>query len=373
MTCVSGRCQDSDVVWVQTSGYHDAAAAEEAIGAASPPPGRWRSGRVVLWALAGVAAIAVAMVATVGDVDASKRGPIPAGPIAAPRAVAEGHYAVPIGAHRLIAMVATDAAIYSLTAEPAQLTRQDGSPTPVRAIVPLGATDLLVDSSAGRLWVFAAADGDGATASSYDLDTLARLSVVRLPSQVNSAAVLGNAIWLGTDGGVYMLRRGGPTVVLVSHAWPDVVSIVADPARDRLLAVTISMPAQLLSIMPSGRIERIAELPTGRSSLAIVDGVVWVAGFGSSRPVFRLDPDARTVNPPPGVDRVVGAGAAILPGHHVVWVGYATGVSCLDARTGATLASWPGLSGPIAAQRGILYSMGRSGLARHVIPSDCRG
>jgi len=89
--------------------------------------------------------------------------------------------------------------------------------------------------------------------------------------------------------------------------------------------------------------------------------------------VFRLDPDARTVNPPPGVDRVVGAGAAILPGHHVVWVGYATGVSCLDARTGATLASWPGLSGPIAAQRGILYSMGRSGLARHVIPSDCRG
>jgi hypothetical protein len=278
-----------------------------------------------------------------------------------------------IGAHRLIAMAATGAAIYSLTAEPAELTRQDGSATPVRAAAPPGATDLLVDPSTGRLWVFAASDGDGATASSYDLDALARLSVVRLPSQVNAAAVFGDAIWLGTDGGIYRLRRGAPAATLVSRAWPDVVSIVADPARDRVLAVTISMPAQLLGITPSGTIGRIAQLPTGRSSLAVVDGAMWVAGFGPARPVFRLDADARTVNPPLAVDPVVGTGAAILPGHHVVWLSYATGVSCLDAQTGATLARWPGLSGPIAARRGILYSMGTSGLAQHVIPRGCRG
>ena len=165
-------------------------------------------------------------------------------------------------------------------------------------IPPLGATDLLVDRSTGRLWVFAAADGDGPTASSYDLDTLARLSVVRLPSHVNSAAVLGDAIWLGTDGGVYVLRRGATAAALVSRAWPDVVSIVADPARDQLIAVTISMPAQLLRITPSGTIGRIAQLPTGRSSLAVVDGAMWVAGFGPTRHVFRLDPDAWNANPP---------------------------------------------------------------------------
>jgi len=56
-----------------------------------------------------------------------------------------------------------------------------------------------------------------------------------------------------------------------------------------------------------------------------------------------------------------------------VWLSYAAGVSCLDAQTGATLARWPGLSGPIAARRGILYSMGTSGLAQHVIPRGCRG
>ena len=374
MTRVSERCQDSDVVWVRTPGGNDAASAEEVIGeAARARPGKWRSGRISLRVLAGVAVIALALVAAVRDVGAPTPGPIPAGPIAAPRAVPEGHYAVPIGAHRLIAMAATDAAIYSLTAEPAQLTREDGSPTPVRAIAPLGATDLLVDPSTGRLWVFAAADGDGATASSYDLDTLARLSVVSLPSQVNAAAVFRNAIWLGTHGGVYVLRRGAPAAVLVSRAWPDVVSIVADPARDRLLAVTISMPAQLLRITPSGTIGQIAQLPTGRSSLAVVDGVLWVAGFGPARPVFRLDSDARTVTPPLAVERVVGAGAAIWPGQHVVWVRYAAGVSCLDAQTGAMLARWPGLSGPIAARRGILYSMGTSGLAQHVIPRGCRG
>jgi len=373
VTCVPERCQDSDVVWVRTPGGNDAASAEEVIGEASPArPGRWRPGRIGRRVLAGAAIITVALVATVRDIGAPTPGRVPAGPVAARRMVAEGHYAVPIGAHRLLAMTATDAAIYSLTAEPAQLTRQDGSRSPVRVIPPLGATDLLVDRSTGRLWVFAAADGDGPTASSYDLDTLARLSVVRLPSHVNSAAVLGDAIWLGTDGGVYVLRRGATAAALVSRAWPDVVSIVADPARDQLIAVTISMPAQLLRITPSGTIGRIAQLPTGRSSLAVVDGAMWVAGFGPTRHVFRLDPDAWNANPLE-VDHVVGAGAAISPGHHVVWLSYAAGVSCLDAQTGATMARWPGLSGPIAARRGILYSMGTSGLAQHVIPRGCRG
>ena len=43
VTCVSERCQDSDVVWVRTPGGNDAASAEEVIGAASaarPGPGR---------------------------------------------------------------------------------------------------------------------------------------------------------------------------------------------------------------------------------------------------------------------------------------------------------------------------------------------
>ena len=219
MTCVPERCQDSDVVWVRTPGGNDAASVEEVIGEASPGrPGRWRPGRIGRRVLAGAAIITVALVATVRDIGAPTPGRVPAGPVAARRMVAEGHYAVPIGAHRLLAMTATDAAIYSLTAEPAQLTRQDGSRSPVRVIPPLGATDLLVDRSTGRLWVFAAADGDGPTASSYDLDTLARLSVVRLPSHVNSAAVLGDAIWLGTDGGVYVLRRGATAAALVSRA-----------------------------------------------------------------------------------------------------------------------------------------------------------
>ena len=374
MTCVSERCQDSDVVWVRTPEYDAAAAAEEVIGEASPtPPGRWRLGRILRWALAGAAVIATVSVAAVRDVGAPAPGPGAAGPVGAPAAVVQGHYAVPVGAHHVVAMAATDAAIYTLTAEPAQLTRQDGTRAPARVTAPLGATDLLVDRSTSRLWVFAAADRDGATASSYDLDTLTQLSVVRLPSQVNSAAVLGDAIWLGTDGGVYVLRRGATAAALVSHAWPDVVSVVAEPARNRLLAVTVAMPAQLLSITPSGTILSIAELPTGRSSLAIVDGAVWVAGFGPAQHVFRVDPDTWSVGPPLQVDRAVGAGATISPGQHVVWVSYAAGVSCLDARTGATLARWPGLSGPIAARRGILYSMGTSGLAQHVIPRGCPG
>ncbi len=377
MICVSERCQDSDVVWMRTPEYGAAAAAEEVIGEASPtPPGRWRLGRIVRWAaLAGTAVIATVSVGAVRDVGVPAPGPVAAGPVAAPAAVAEGHYAVPVGAHHLIAMAATDAAIYALTAEPAQLARQDGTHAPARVTAPLGATDLLVDRSTGRLWVFAASDGDGATASSYDLDTLRQLSIVRLPSQVNSAAVLGDVIWLGTDGGVYVLRGGATAAALVSHAWRDVVSVVAEPSHNRLLAVTIAMPAQLLSITPSGTVRSIAELPTGRSSLAIVDGAVWVAGFGPAQHVFRIDPDARSVGrgPPLEVDRAVGAGATVSPGQHVVWVSNAAGVSCLDARTGATLARWPGLSGPIAARRGILYSMGTSGLAQHVIPPGCPG
>src|SRR4029077_7150308 len=103
------------------------------------------------------------------------------------------------------------------------------------------------------------------------------------------------------------------------------------PARDQLIAATISMPAQLLRIMPSGSIGRIAQLPTRRSLLAVGDCGMWGGGFGPTRHVFRLDPDAWNPNPLE-VDHVVGAGAAVSPGHHVVWVRYAPGGPCRDAQ-----------------------------------------
>ena len=66
--------------------------------------------KVYTVALAGVAIITVALVATVRDIGAPTPGRVPAGPVAARRMVAEGHYAVPIGAHRLLAMTATGTA-----------------------------------------------------------------------------------------------------------------------------------------------------------------------------------------------------------------------------------------------------------------------
>ena len=81
VTCVCERCQDSDVVWVRTPEYDAAAAAEEVIGEASPtPPGRWRLGRIVRWALAGAAVIATVSVAAVRDVGAPGAGPWRSGP-----------------------------------------------------------------------------------------------------------------------------------------------------------------------------------------------------------------------------------------------------------------------------------------------------
>ena len=375
VTCVSERCQDSDVVWVRTPGGNDAASAEEVIGEASPArPGRWRPGRIGRRVLAGAAIITVALV---GDSPGHRCAYARSGPSRAGCRTTYGRR----GSLRRADRGAPSA-------------RDDGD----------GRRDLLLDGRAGaahasgRLSVAArvipATRRNGPACRSFDRPPM---GICRCGRRRTDRFVLRP----GHPGAVVGRTTAQPRQ-LGRRAWRR---DLARHRRRRLRAATRrhcsgarvprlarrrvrrrrtrSRPTPCRDHLDAGpaaphhAIRHDPDVspsspPAGHRSRSWMVRV-WVAGFGPTRHVFRLDPDARNANPPLEVDHVVGAGATISPGQHVVWVSYAAGVSCLDAQTGATMARWPGLSGPIAARRGILYSMGTSGLAQHVIPRGCRG
>ena len=200
-----------------------------------------------------------------------------------------------------------------------------------------------------------------------------------IPSWVNAAAALGGRMWLASDAGVYVVS--GPTgqPALVPGSYRYTYAVAADPLRDRVLAVTTGSPGQTYGINVANLyVGRDDLVPTGRSSLAVVDGMAWVGGYGAARHISLINgPDRQ---PPLAVERKVGSGVVIWPGRHVLWIDLRSGgVSCLDPRTGAELASWTEIMGPVTSANGVVYAAGPTGflaatsIVTKRLPARCPG
>jgi hypothetical protein len=105
--------------------------------------------------------------------------------------------------------------------------------------------------------------------------------------------------------------------------------------------------------------------------------MAWVGGYGAARHITLINgPDRQ---PPLAVERKVNSGVVIWPGQHVLWMTFGGGVSCLDPRTGAELASWTEITGPVTSANGVVYAAGPTGFlaATSVVtkrlPARCPG
>jgi hypothetical protein len=226
----------------------------------------------------------------------------------------------------------------------------------------------VVDDPAKRLvWVLGRRQSFG-SATAYDSRTLAWRGRVLIPSWVNAAAAFGGRMWLASDAGVYVVS--GPTgqPALVPGSYRYTYAVAADPLRNRVLAVTTGSPGQTYGINVTNLyVGRDDLVPTGRSSLAVVDGMAWVGGYGAARHITLINgPDRQ---PPLAVERKVNSGVVIWPGQNVLWMTFGGGVSCLDPRTG--LSSRAGRKSRARSHRPTVSCMppGRRGSSRRRVSS----
>jgi hypothetical protein len=217
---------------------------------------------------------------------------------------------------------------------------------------------LVTDPSGTRIWVVTV-DIDPALIIEFDARTLTRMRSTGWEPAVHAATVLDGYLYLQSDGVVVL----GP-----SDAEPHIVpalahergTIAADPMRHRLLVLRLGPPTHVLTYSRGGAVlQQPAVLDISKGDIAVVDGHVWLGGFGpAGAELEELDTTSFQPGPNNTLFDYLGAGARIVArGQHVLWVRAGSGeltsaVSCVDATSGRELRSWFDVIGQVGSDVG---------------------
>jgi hypothetical protein len=218
------------------------------------------------------------------------------------------------------------------------------------------AARLVLDVPTGRLWVVVEGDARG-RAIEYDATTLSLTREVDSLGLIQAAAALDGHLYL-TSGDRLIDIAPGRRPVTLARVSGQLGSIVADPARGRLLVSDIGMPTRVWAVRPGARPGQALSPPVRisvtKATLAVSSGAIWLAGYDTgSGELTRLDP--RTLRPVrrSPMDRALAPGAvAVGGGVAVIWVRPGTNdareLDCVDAAGGELLQSWQ-VQGPVAS------------------------
>jgi len=77
----------------------------------------------------------------------------------------------------------------------------------------------------------------------------------------------------------------------------------------------------------------------------------------------------------PDLNSVLGPGAIIWPGQHVLWVrhGGDERLDCVDPASGKVLQTWPEIQGPVSSVAGAAYAVHNGLVRRLTLESSCSG
>ena len=330
----------------------------------------------------------------------SPRKELTASPSASPPAHAQFNR-VDIGAGSTGFVSVTSSAIFLAQTHPNRLVA--ASPSDL-SIVKQIATPDAVDGTAvdaSLVWTWSSTQppvgsGDSAAGSTsihaYQTSTLAKEVAASVPAYTFSAIALHGELWLATSDGLYVVANtnGSPTATKLTGG--QVFSVAADAPRHRVLfGVYVDTPAtnsntNTLGIVAVHAVDTAtrhvttvgAPLPVGKESIAVVDGQVWVAGYGSGSLLIHLD--AFTLRPIGAVGSSLnnvelGPGAIVWPGESVLWVraGGSEALSCVDPKTGAVLEQWDEVQGPVASVHGHAYAASDGSLEQLSLAGGCKG
>lgn len=239
--------------------------------------------------------------------------------------------------------------------------------------VPIGAGRLIVDEELGRLWVLIS-EQDRGVVLEFDSSTLRPTNSVSIPAAVQGVAVLDHRLWVATwAAGLYSLAPGARALVR-SPVRCGCTAITADPGNRRLILTFGAWPAQVASYRPAdGRVVTGESLDLGKTSLAVVRGTVWVAGYGNDR-VARLDPSTLRFAAHGPSDQDVEAGGVVWPGQGVVWIGGdERRLRCVDPASGRLLGDEPYGPGPVVSRTGAVFVVIPGLVGRLELAPGCGG
>jgi len=367
---------------------------------------RHRQQRMVQLASAVTVVVVIAGVATaVGLNTHSPRKAQPAASLSASPPAHGQFNRVDVGAGSTGYLSVTPSAIFLAQTDPNGLVTVSPSDLSVakQIVTPDAVQGTAVDEDRGLVWTWSSTqsttDASGSSASTdstsihaYQTSTLAKTVEASLPYYTFSAVALRGELWLATSAGLYVVdnTNGSPTATKVSGG--QVFSVAADDAHHRVLfSVHVDTPTTSSSANTMGfiavhaidsntrRMTTVgAPLPVGKESIAVVDGQVWVAGYGSDSLLIHLD--ASTLRPiGVGVGSLdtldLGPGAIVWPGASVVWVraGGSEALSCMDPKTGAVLEQWDAVQGPVASVVGRAYAASDGSLEQLTLAGGCKG
>jgi hypothetical protein len=366
---------------------------------------RHRQQRMLQLASAVTVVVVIAGVATAVrlNTNSPRKGQPTASLSAAPPAHAQFNR-VDIGAGSTGFLSVTPSAIFLAQTQPNQLV--EVSPSDLSIVKQIATPDAVdgttADAVEGLVWTWSSTQSVDASGSPASTDSTSIHAYTTLPGTVTikapatvpaytfSAAALNGEMWLATSEGLYVVALANASWTVTKLFSGSVFSIAADDARHRILfgtQVTSSATSSdsLGSIVVraiDSRSHKVTTVgtpvPVGKESIAVVDGQVWVAGYGSDSLLIHLD--AKTLRPigagGSGLGKLdLGPGAIVWPGESVVWVraGGSEALSCIDPKTGAVLEQWDAVQGPVASVVGRAYAASDGSLEQLNLTGGCKG
>ena len=213
--------------------------------------------------------------------------------------------------------------------------------TPIKAVAAgLTVQDYGPTAEDIQAWSWAPADDGSTFLRQYDLGTLKVSRTVHVAAHVFDAVAVDGALWLAADTGLYRLPRGAKApVALASRVTTFSLAVRrGDSATDVYAGED---PNVVRYDARSGKELARIDVRLGKTSLAIVDNALWVAGYAEfgavAHTIVRLDPGSLAVQGGSPVENRIGPGAQIYPGSGIVWVDNYPTSSCIDAATGREL------------------------------------
>ncbi len=342
-------------------------------------------------ASSAVAVVAIAAVATTVTLGGRHSSPAtstttaPPSPASSPAQGALGaDVNVGTGAAQSVAM-ADDGSLYALTSNPAVGTSNPNEvvwvlppSSNIRATAPGPngvASGIAVGD--GAVWAWSQQTGE---IRAYDEASLQPLGTFHTAAEsIFNGAIVGGQLWLTTASGLVhtpatpTASSGALQVVTVPGVGSGAYGLGVDATHDKLFVGVYGgggggstfSGVQVFAV--DARTDKpIAISPAlglGKESIAVVDGQVWVGGYGYAGPNTPLVQhlDENTLQPigstPAAAD--TSPGATVWPGQKVVWVqaGASEQLTCIDPGSGRVLAHWPVVQGPVVSRVGHAYAI----------------
>ncbi len=347
--------------------------------------------RRVTYLSAAAAAIAVVVAGSVVGVQQSNRHRVTPlatptiNPTPSPSSPTQGTTGQPIDLGPTFGTVVdvktTGDALYVLTmlgqATGVEILSPTGGQYMQKAQGPLG-TPVGLTVGDGKVWAWSE---DLRNLRVYDAHSLKTLGDFMTEYRIFNAVAVDGFLFVSTDRGLYYAAEGttlsAPATKVASIG--AAYGLAADPARHRVIVgvMTSGWGARIDAVdTRTLKVTKGAQTQLGKESIAVVGDDVWVGGYASGDTKRLIHLDARTLDVigSSPMNDMLGPGAMVWPGQHVLWVsaGGDASISCVNPRDGSVLAEWSAARGPVASVGGSAYALNPN-VVPLVLTNACTG